>query len=173
MTEVIPTEKISSHILLIRGQKVILDRDLAKLYGVETRVLKQAVRRNNNRFPKDFMFELDSKEFQSWRSQTVMSKSDKKGLRYAPMAFTEHGVAMLSSVLKSKKAVEINILIVRAFVRMRELLYFDKELALRVEKIEKNLEFQGKTLETVVNTVSKLLKQPKSKPKKIGFDIDK
>ena len=170
MTNLIPIEKISSQIVLIRGQKVILDRDLAKLYGVETGRLNEQVTRNLDRFPSDFMFRISIDEFKNLKSHFAISSWG--GTRKPPRAFTEHGVAMLSSVLKSKKAVEINILIVRAFVRMRELLYSDKELAFRIEKIEKNLEFQGKTLETVVNTVSTLLKQPKSKPKKIGFDID-
>jgi hypothetical protein len=171
MTNLIPIEKISSHILLIRGQKVILDRDLAKLYGVETRRLNEQVARNLDRFPSDFMFRLSTDEFKNLKSHFAISSWG--GTRKPPRAFTEHGVAMLSSVLKSEKAVDVNILIIRAFVQMRELLYSDKELALRVEQIEKNLEFQGKTLETVIKAVSKLLKQPKSKPKKIGFDIDK
>ncbi len=171
MTNLIPIEKISSQIVLIRGQKVILDRDLAKLYGVETGRLNEQVTRNLDRFPSDFMFRISIDEFKNLKSHFAISSWG--GTRKPPRAFTEHGVAMLSSVLKSKKAVEINILIVRAFVRMRELLYSDKELAFRIEKIEKKLEFHGKTLETVVNTVSKLLKQPKSKPKKIGFDIEK
>ena len=171
MTNLIPIEKISSHILLIRGQKVILDRDLAKLYDVETRRLNEQVARNLDSFPSDFMFRLSTDEFKNLKSHFAISSWG--GTRKPPRAFTEHGVAMLSSVLKSEKAVEVNILIIRAFVRMRELLYSDKELALRVEQIEKNLDFQGKTLETVIKAVSKLLKQPKSKPKKIGFDIDK
>ncbi len=156
---------------MIRGQKVILDRDLAKLYGVETRRLNEQVARNLDRFPSDFMFRLSTDEFKNLKSHFAISSWG--GTRKPPRAFTEHGVAMLSSVLKSEKAVDVNILIIRAFVQMRELLYSDKELALRVEQIEKNLEFQGKTLETVIKAVSKLLKQPKSKPKKIGFDIDK
>lgn len=146
----IPIERISSKILLIRGIKVILDRDISELYGIETRVLKQAVRRNLDRFPEDFMFELNSDEFKNWRSQIVMSKADKMGLRHPPMAFTEQGVAMLSSVLRSRKAVEVNILIMRAFVRMRELLYSDKNLALKVEKLERQMDKQGKSLQQVI-----------------------
>jgi hypothetical protein len=105
----LPLERITGMIYLIRGIKVMLDRDLADLYGVETRALKQAVRRNDKRFPSDFMFELNQEEFQNWRSQIVMSKEDRMGLRYAPMAFTEQGVAMLSSVLKSDRAIQVNI----------------------------------------------------------------
>jgi hypothetical protein len=107
MAELIPIESIVSKILYLRGEKVLLDRDLAKLYGVETKVFKRAVRRNIERFPKDFMFELNKKEFENWRSQFVTSNSDKMGLRHPPMAFTEQGVAMLSSVLKSPRAIEV------------------------------------------------------------------
>ncbi len=108
MTTLVPIELIASKIYLIRNIKVMLDRDLAELYGVETKVLKQAVRRNIDRFPADFMFEMTKTEFEDWRSQFVTSKSDKMGLRYKPMAFSEHGVLMLSSVLKSEKEEAIN-----------------------------------------------------------------
>lgn len=115
----IPSESVINKILVIRNQKVILDRDLAVLYNVETRALKQAVRRNIRRFPEDFMFQLTKEEFNIWRSQTVMSKSDQKGLRYPPYAFTEQGVAMLSSVLKSERAIEIiQIFIIHGFSKM-------------------------------------------------------
>ncbi|WP_298764430.1 ORF6N domain-containing protein [uncultured Polaribacter sp.] len=106
---IIPDEIITNKIYLIRDQKVMLDRDLAELYEVETRVLKQAVKRKLNRFPEDFMFELNKIEFENWRSQFVTSNSDKMGLRYAPMVFTEQGVAMLSSVLNSDRAIAVNI----------------------------------------------------------------
>ena len=109
MTKLVPTDTIASKIYLIRGVKVMLHRDLAELYGVETKVLKQAVRRNIDRFPADFMFEMTKMEFEDWRSQFVTSKSDKMGLRYKPMAFTEQGVAMLSSVLRSNRAIQVNI----------------------------------------------------------------
>ena len=109
MKKMIPIDIIASKIYLIRSMKVMLDRDLAELYGVETKVLKQAVRRNIDRFPADFMFEMTKAEFADWRSQFVTSKSDRMGLRYKPMAFTEQGVAMLSSVLRSKRAIHVNI----------------------------------------------------------------
>ena len=112
---------IQNKILDIRGQKVILDRDIAIMYGVETKVLKQAVKRNIERFPIDFMFELDAEEFENWRSQFVISKSDKMGLRYRPYAFTELGVAMLSSVLRTPTAIQVNMSIMRAFVAMRQM----------------------------------------------------
>jgi hypothetical protein len=112
---IIPDDIVINKIYFIRNQKVMLDRDLAILYGVETRVLKQAVRRNLNRFPEDFMFELSKVELENWRSQIVISNSEKMGLRYAPMAFTEHGVLMLSSVLNSEKAIQTNIQIIRIY----------------------------------------------------------
>ena len=114
MKDPVPVERITSKIYLVRGQKVMLDRDLAELYGVEAKVMKQAVRRNKKRFPEDFMFELSGEEFKNWRSHLVTSKSDRMGLRYRPMAFTEQGVAMLSSVLNSERAIQVNIQIMRA-----------------------------------------------------------
>ena len=118
----IPDEIIISKIYLIRDQKVMLDRDLAELYGVETKYLKRQVKRNFERFPVDFMFELNEKEFNDWRSQYVTSNSDKMGLRYAPFCFTEQGVTMLSCVLNSKTAIEVNIRIIRVFSKMREMI---------------------------------------------------
>ncbi|MBC8311468.1 MAG: ORF6N domain-containing protein [Candidatus Marinimicrobia bacterium] len=168
----IPMEKISDKILLVRGQKVILDRNLAKLYAVETKYLKRAVKRNIHRFPKDFMFEMNDDELKNWRYQFGTSNSQKMGLRYKPMLFTELGVSMLSSVLRSKKAIDVNILIMRAFVRMRELLYSDKNLALKVEQLEHSMKSQGKTLNQVIVTLNQLLEQPKPITKKMGFRIN-
>jgi hypothetical protein len=119
--DVVQPDQIEQRIYLIRGQKVILDSVLAELYRVETRVLIQAVKRNLDRFPEDFMFQLEPGEAECLRSQVVMSKVGRGGRRYLPYVFTEHGVAMLSSVLRSQRAVQMNILIVRAFVRMRDL----------------------------------------------------
>ena len=126
--------------MLIRGQKVVLDRAIAELYAVKTKVLKQAVRRNINRFPNDFMFELTKEEFENWRSQFVTSNRDKMGLRYRPMAFTEQGVAMLSSVLNSDRAIQVNMEIMRAFVRLRQMLATHKELARKLAELEQHLE---------------------------------
>jgi len=122
----VPLERIRQTILLLRGQRVILDRDLAALYGVPTKVLKQAVKRNAGRFPEDFMCVLTREEFGEWRSQFVTSRADRMGLRHAPMAFTEQGIAMLSSVLNSERAIRVNIAIMRAFVRLREALSIGK-----------------------------------------------
>ncbi len=140
----VSAELIERKIFLIRGQKVMLDRDLAALYRVETKILKQAVRRNIKRFPDDFMFVLSNKEFTDWRSQFVTSKSDKMGLRYAPMAFTEQGVAMLSSVLNSEGAIEVNIQIMRAFVRLRQMLLSHADLARKLKELEQKYDSQFK-----------------------------
>jgi hypothetical protein len=131
---VIPVERIASRIYLIRGEKVMLDSDLADLYGVETRTLVQAVKRNHERFPPDFMFQLSDEELENLRSQIVMSSWG--GRRYAPYAFTELGVAMLSSVLRSKRAVQVNIEIIRVFVTLREMLATNRELARKVAQLD-------------------------------------
>ena len=117
----IAEEAVISKIYLIRGQKVMLDRDLAELYGVETKTLKQAVRRNLSRFPLDFMFEMTGEELDNWRSQFVTSKQDRQGLRYAPFCFTEQGATMLSCLLNSERAISVNILIIRVFTKLREM----------------------------------------------------
>jgi len=145
-TSLIPQETIEGKILLIRGKKVILDRDLAVLYEVQTKVLKQAVRRNAKRFPDDFMFELTTKEFENWRSQFVTSKSDKMGLRYKPMAFTEQGVAMLSSVLNSERAIQVNIQIIRTFTKLREMLATHKDLQKKIVAMEGKYDKQFKVV---------------------------
>lgn len=128
---------ILSKIYFIRNEKVMLDRDLAKLYGVETKYLKRQVRRNSLRFPIDFMFELTEKELKIWRSQFVTSKDDKMGLRYAPFAFTEDGVAQLSTVLNSDVAIKVNIQIIRMFSRLRKVAMAHSEILLKLERIEK------------------------------------
>lgn len=167
--EIIPIENIAKKILIIRKQSVILDRDLAKLYGVATKTLKRNVRRHIERFPNDFMFELSKNEFYNLRRQ--FDTSSWGGTRYLPMVFTEQGVAMLSLVLNSQIAIEINILIIRAFVRLRELLSSNKELALRITQTESKLNIQGETLDQVLSLLNKLLEKPKSEPKQIGFKI--
>jgi hypothetical protein len=128
---------IQNKIYEIRGQKGMFDRDLATMYEVETRILNQAVRRNIERFPVDFMFQLTEKEFISWKSQIVISNSEKMGLRKRPLAFTEQGVAMLSSVLNSKKAIDVNIAIIRTFVLIREMAIEHRDLHEKIIKLEK------------------------------------
>jgi hypothetical protein len=133
----IPDDVIISKIYLIRGYKVMLDRDLALLYGVDTKRLKESVKRNLNRFPEDFMFELSKDELANWRSQYGTSKSEKMGLRITPFAFTEYGLLMLASVLNSERAIQINIQIVRIFSRMRTMIESHKEILKKLEQLEK------------------------------------
>jgi ORF6N domain-containing protein len=162
----IPAERIANIIYFIRGEKVILDRDLAVLYGVDTRTLKQAVRRNIDRFPEDFMFVLSPTEFKIWRSQIVISNEDRKGLRYPPMAFTEHGILMLSSVLNSKRAVQVNIEIMRAFVKLRRILASNVELSRRLDELEQKYDRHFKI---VVDAIRTLMAPASMKQKQIGF----
>jgi hypothetical protein len=149
----------------------MLDRDLAFLYSIETRVLKQAVKRNISRFPKDFMFELSPDEFSNWRSQFVTSNSDKMGLRYSPMAFTEHGVLMLSSVLNSDKAIQTNIQIMRIFTKVRQMLLDTTDLKIDILQIQKKLENHEKNIELVFSYLDELTqKKIDEKPRtKIGY----
>ena len=162
----IPNERIISRIFLIRGRKVMIDRDLAELYEVETRILNQAVRRNINRFPPDFMFHLNQKETSIWKSQIVISTADKKGLRKNPLVFTEQGVAMLSSVLNSSRAVQVNIQIIRTFTKLRELLVTNKQLREKIESMEKKYD---KKLKDVFEVLKKLLIQEEKPKHRIGF----
>ena len=166
-TALIPAERIERSILLIRGEKVLLDRDLADLYQVETRVLIQAVKRNIGRFPTDFMFQLSTKELEQWRSQFVMSNpAAKMGLRRRPYAFTEQGVAMLSSVLHSERAVDVNIEIMRAFVRLRQMLASHEELARKLDALEKKYDAQFRV---VFDAIRELMKPPARGERRIGF----
>jgi ORF6N domain-containing protein len=162
----IPSERIQSTIYLVRGEKVMLDRDLARLYGVSTKALKQAVRRNISRFPEDFMFVLERGEFNIWRSQFVTSKSDQKGLRYAPMAFSEHGILMLSSVLQSEKAIQVNIEIMRAFIQLRRMLASNAELSRKLNDLEDKYDRQFKV---VFDAIRELMTPPPPRIKPIGF----
>jgi phage regulator Rha-like protein len=166
--DLVPQEIIESKIFLIRGKKVMLDRDLASLYGVETKALKQTVKRNPKRFPDDFMFELNQEEFKNWRSQFVTSKADKMGLRYPPFAFTENGVAMLSSVLNSERAIQVNIQIMRTFTRLREILGTHVELRRKIEQLEKKYDGQFKI---VFDALRALVASPVKPKRKIGFDL--
>ena len=173
---IIPDEIINNKIYLIRNQKVMLDRDLAELYQAETRVLKQAVRRNIERFPEDFMFELTKEEFQNWTSQFVTSNSsDKMGMRRVPMVFTEQGVAMLSSVLRSERAIAVNIKIIRVFTKMRQLLSDNLSLQLEIENIKKKLTNNSKNIELVFSYLDELTdKKENQRPRtKIGYKKDK
>lgn len=147
---------VQQRIFIIRGKQVMVDRDLAALYGVETRVLKQAVNRNPERFPEEFMFQLDNQEFEKWRSQIVMSKSDKMGLRHRPYVFTEQGVAMLSAVLKSPTAISVSIGIMNAFVAARRLMLQNKEHELAINELRMKMQMLEDALENNLGAVNDL-----------------
>jgi hypothetical protein len=159
MRSFIPAERIQKGIFNFRGTKVMIDRDIAELYGVETRVLNQAVQRNTGRFPDDFAFQLTAKEMREWTSQIVISNSDKMGLRKRPYAFTEHGILMLSNVLKSERAVSVSIQIIRVFAKMREMIQGYGDLMARIEKIEKRQDVESREIWKAIQLLQhKLLK---------------
>jgi phage regulator Rha-like protein len=166
MGNLIKIEDIEKRIYFIRGVKVMLDRDLAELYEVETKRLKEQVRRNIDRFPADFMFELTKDEFINWRSQIATSKSDKMGLRYPPMAFTEQGVAMLSSVLRSKRAIQVNVQIMRAFVKLRHIILDHDDLKRELDELRKQTDDRFQIVFTVLD---KLVSEEQESETKIGF----
>jgi hypothetical protein len=167
VANLVPAERIERLILLIRGHKVLLDTDLAQLYNVSTKVLNPAVRRNKDRFPSDFIFQLTAEEVYSLRSQTVTLEIGRgRHRKYLPYAFSEQGIAMLSSVLRSKRAVHVNIEIMRAFVRLRELLATHKDLARKLEALEKKYDAQFKI---VFDAIRQLMSPEAPKKRKIGF----
>ena len=167
----LPDETIERRILLLRGQKVLLDADLAGLYGVTTKALNQAVKRNISRFPDDFMFRLTREEtVELNRSQIVTGSQKHRDPRYPPFAFTEQGVAMLSSVLRSERAVQVNIIIMRTFVRMREIFATHKDLARKIEELEKKHDDQFRV---VFDAIRQLMAPPQqTKKRRIGFHAD-
>jgi len=166
----VPAVIIERRIYMIRGQKVMLDADLAGLYQVETSNLNKAVKRNLDRFPIDFMFQLTRQEAESLRFQTGISNGDGRGgRRYLPYVFTEHGVAMLSSVLNSARAVQINILIIRAFMRLREMLASHKDLARKIERLEMRQKKHGDDLAAVCRLIVSLIETPEKPKRAIGF----
>jgi hypothetical protein len=165
-------ERVGQFILIIRRQRVLLDEDLAALYGVETRSLVQAVKRNPERFPKDFMFELSGAEWADLRSQSVTSKPGRGGRRYAPYAFTEQGVAMLSSVLNSDRAIAVNIEIMRSFVRIRSLLEADRSLARKFDRLERKLASHDQLIVGILAAIRQLMNPLAPKRRGIGFTAD-
>ncbi|WP_299665419.1 ORF6N domain-containing protein [uncultured Polaribacter sp.] len=167
---IIPDEIITNKIYLIRNQKVLLDSHLAELYQVETKILKRQVRRNINRFPEDFMFEMSKEEYDSLRSQFGTLKRGEHS-KYLPMVFTEQGVAMLSSVLNSDRAIAVNIKIIRIFTKMRELLSDNLSLRLEIEEIKKKVTNQSKNIELVFSYLDELIdkKENEKERTKIGY----
>ncbi len=150
----------------------MLDRDLAALYGIETRTLNQAVKRNIERLPGDFMFQLTSKEMQDWKSQFVITNTAKMGLRRRPYAFTEQGVAMLSGVLRSKRAIQVNVAIMRVFVRLREILSAHKELAYKLSELERKIAKHDEEIQGIFAAIRQLMAEPEKPKKRIGFHND-
>ncbi|MFH0739464.1 MAG: ORF6N domain-containing protein [Candidatus Omnitrophota bacterium] len=177
MSNAIAVEVIATRILELRGKKVMLGRDLAKLYGVAAKALNQAVKRNIKRFPDDFMFQLSWGEVESLRSHFVTLNSIKaeasqrgRHIKYPPYAFTEHGVAMLSSILNSERAIQVNILIMRAFTKLKEILLTHKDLAAKIEALEKKYTEHDQTIKEIFQAIKQLLEPPPVKEKKIiGF----
>jgi hypothetical protein len=170
MTDLISIEQIEKAIYVIRGEKVMLDRDLAVLYGVETKILNKAVKRNFQRFPPDFMFQLTENEAEALRFQIGTSNKGRGGRRYLPYVFTEQGVAMLSSVLNSERSIVVNIEIMRAFVKLRQLLASNTELARRLEELESKYD---KQFRIVFDAIRQLMVKPVRDRKEIGFVRDR
>jgi len=169
MSTPIANERIESRIYLIRGRRVMLDRDLAELYGVNTKVLNQAVKRTSDRFPRDFMFQLGKEEMENWRSQFVTSNQKKMGIRRRPYAFTENGVAMISSVLSSKRAIRVNIQIMRTFTRLRKLLASNEDLRRKVEALERKFAAHDQQFVVVFKAIKQILEPPLKPKRRIGF----
>jgi len=168
MPNLIPQERIENRIYLIRGQKVMIDRDLAELYGIETGALNRQVKRNINRFPSDFMFQLNRNELSNLKCQFGISRWG--GTRKLPLVFTEHGILMLSSVINSSRAIQVNIAIMRAFVKLRQVLTLRKDLAHKLDELERNVQKHDVQIKTVFQAIKQLMEPPKSKKmKKIGF----
>lgn len=166
----VPEETVISRIYFIRGQKVMIDRDLAELYDVETKRLKEAVKRNLSRFPSDFMFTMNTSEFKNWRSQFASSNSNvRMGLRYKPFCFTEQGVTMLSCILNSPRAIEVNIHVIRVFTRLRETLMSNKDILHKLEKLEKQVSKNSEDVSKIFSVLRQLLQEPESPRKRIGY----
>jgi phage regulator Rha-like protein len=162
---------VESRIVLLRHQRVILDTDIAELYGVPVKVLNQQVKRNRERFPADFVFRLTSKEDEVLRSQFVTSKQGRGGRRYAPYAFTEHGAIMAATVLNSERAVQMSVFVVRAFVRLREMLATNRKLAGKIDELENRLDTHDSTIQDLIEAIKELMKPEDPPRKRIGFQI--
>ncbi len=173
---IVPVESIARSLLVVRGHKVLLDQDLAALYGVATKVLLQAVKRNRRRFPQDFLIQLTEREWTALRSQIVTSKPGRGGRRFAPYVFSEQGVAMLSSVLGSERAIAVNIEIMRAFVKLREVLSSNKELARRFDelqaRLERKLTVHDEAIAAVLAAIRQLMNPTGPRRRPIGFTAD-
>ena len=167
----VPIARIQQAILLIRGKRVMLDADLARLYGVSTKRLNEQVKRNQDRFPEDFMFRLNPTEASNLRSHFATSEKRRGGRRYAPYAFTEHGAIMLAAVLNTPRAIEVSVFVVRAFIRLREILATHKVLANKLAELERKIETHDKAIQSIVSAIRQLMTVPERPPKKIGFQL--
>ena len=170
-TQLVPVKQVEKLIRLARGEKVLLDSDLAVLYGVETKVLNRAVKRNRSRFPHDFMFQLTDDEAANLKCQIGASSVEHGGRRYLPYAFTEQGVAMLSSVLRSERAVQVNVAIMRAFVSLRRMLSANEALASKLAELERRLEGHDQAIRSLFDAIRQLMTPPDPPPKQIGFSV--
>jgi ORF6N domain len=166
---IVPVERIQSRILVIRGHKVMLDSDLAELYRVSTKRLNEQVKRNKGRFPADFMFQLSTEEVQTLRSQSATSNRGRGGRRYRPFVFSEHGAVMLTTVLNSSVAVQASIQVVRAFVKLRELLGTHRELAKKLADLEKRIEGHDEEIMAIFEAIRQLMEPPDKPSKRIGY----
>jgi len=169
-TALVLTKKVATKILILRNQKVILDSDLAELYGVPVRQLNQQVKRNRDRFPSDFRFAITAAEYQNLRSQNVISSSAHGGRRYLPHAFTEHGAIMAASVLNSKRAIEMSIFVVRAFVQMRQILAANQHIASKLTELESRLDGHDDQIEELIEAIRELVSPLPANNRRIGFE---
>ena len=169
-TALVLTKKVDSTILFLRGQKVILDVDLAELYGVSVKRLNEQVKRNIRRFPSDFLFRLTRSEYSNLRSQFVTSSSDHGGRRYLPHAFTEHGAIMAATVLNSKRAIEMSIFVVRAFVHLREASIANRQIEAKLAELERRLESHDSDIQQLVEAIRELMEPEPANPRRIGFE---
>ena len=172
-TTIVPVERITHSILIVRGQRVLLDSELAALYDVTTKALNQAVKRNAERFPEDFMFRLSRTEAEALnRSQSVTGSQKHRDPRFPPFAFTEHGAIMAATILNSSRAVEMSLYVVRAFVKLRELLVSNQELARRLDELERKLAMHDQAITGILKTIRELMNPPEPKRRGIGFTAD-
>ena len=169
-TAVALANRVSSKILVLRNQKVILDTDLAELYGVPVKQLNQQIKRNRSRFPEDFLFTLTKPEYETLRSQIVTSKPGRGGRRYLPHAFTEHGAIMAATVLNSNRAIEMSIFVVRAFVQMREALLLNQKVVAKLSELEARLDDHDTEIQDLVEAIRELMSPPAANNRRIGFE---
>ncbi|MBU1298905.1 MAG: ORF6N domain-containing protein [Bacteroidetes bacterium] len=171
-SSIIPTERIEQRIFFIRDQRVIIDMDLARIFGIPTFRLNEAVKRNRERFPEDFMFQLTREEFTALTSQIAISKKGRGGRRTLPYTFTEHGAIMAANVLNSPRAVQMSVFVVRAFVRLRQVLATHKELAEKLTELERKFSAHDRQIQTIIEAIRQLMTPPEKPKRQIGFRVE-